>query len=302
MRSTLRRRWAWAALTLACGAGACRRSPPSSAGAAVQLAAIEVIAHGWTAQSVAPSPRELRGWIVQALPRDGALVATAGGAARGPVYQLRLEVGLVGVGPGEGEDAPGQAALAVGVRARAIPRPPAEGRVLQSNLAVRLPAGRAAVAQALREATRRTVEGAVQALTFQAELLVGSEPRLLAALQRERGDRLGEAVETAAWRRCHAAVPRLLVLLRHDDPAIADRVIGALVAIGDRRALPALTRLARFEDTARLAKLIDAIATFGGDEARHYLEFVARGHPDPDIAAMAREARARMSVTTPHSR
>jgi len=307
VRSTPRRRWAWAAATLlACGAGACRRSPPSRAGAVVQLAAIEVIAHGWTAQSVAPSPRELRGWIVQALPRDGALVATAGGAARGPVYQLRLEVGLVGVGPGEGPGegaaAPGRAALAVGVRARAIPRPPAEGRVLQSNLAVRLPGGRAATGQALREVTLRTVEGAVQALTFQAELLVGSEPRLLAALQREQGERLGQAVETAAWRRCRAAVPRLLVLLRHDDPAIADRVIGALVAIGDRRALPVLTRLARFEDTARLAKLIDAIATLGGDEARHYLEFVARGHPDPDIAAMAREALARMSVATPHSR
>lgn len=277
-----------------CGALACRRLPAPGTRAGVKVAAIEVKAHGWKTAGTAPSPGELRAWIVGALPRAGVLAEGAGPAAKGLVYQLRVEVGLVALS-GEGDAAAvGQPALALGVRARAAPRAAGRGPVLQSNLAVRLPARDAGVARALREVTRRAVEGAVQELRSRAELLVGSDQRLLVALQEQRPDRLTDAIDTAAWRRSRAAVPRLIALLRHDQEVIADRAIGALAAIGDRRAVPALTRLARFEDTARLAKLLDAVGTLGGDEARRYLAFVARGHPDPDLATMAREALARM--------
>ncbi|MBK8482174.1 MAG: HEAT repeat domain-containing protein [Proteobacteria bacterium] len=282
------------AAVLICGALACRRSAVSRARAAVEVAAIEVKAQGWRTAGAAPSPGELRAWIAAALPREGVLAEGAGRAAEALVYQLRVEVGLVALSAEEDAGADDPPALGLGVRARATPRAAGRGPILQSNLAVRLPAGHGGGARALREVTRRAVEGSVQELRLRAELLVGSEQRLLAALKEQRSDRLTDAIDTAAWRRSRAAVPRLIALLRHDHEAIADRAIGALAAIGDRSAVPALTRLARFEDTARLAKLLDAVGALGGDEARRYLAFVARGHPDPDLATMAREALARM--------
>ena len=293
MRSAARCVWPAVVFAAAGALLACQRAHVPNRETALHITAVEIRVHGGAAQRALPAAGELRQWVTAALRRGGAVLNAPHPAATRFAYRLQLELGWVDLGASAGEGAAADPTLGLAVRALASPLRPDQNRPLQGNLALRLPAGPTALAGALRMATRRAVEGAMDELSYQGALLGGSEARLLAALERERGERLGHAVETAAWRRCGAAVPRLMALLRHEDEAVADRAIGALAAIGDRRAVPALTRLARFEETGRLAKLIDAIATLGGAEAHRYLEFVARGHPEPDLAAMAREALAR---------
>ena len=132
-------------------------------------------------------------------------------------------------------------------------------------------------------------------LVFQAGLSVANKERLVAALSKTRDtQKLAAAVDIVAVRRVSGAVPSLIKLLSHEKSSVVDRAVGALIAIGDRRAVKPLTRLSKFQDTARLAKLLDGIASLGGDDATSYLKFVASGHDDEDIRFMATEALERM--------
>ena len=47
-------------------------------------------------------------------------------------------------------------------------------------------------------------------------------------------------------------------------------------------------------DRREMRKILDAIALLGGDEAADYLGFVADGHEDPEIRALATAARQRL--------
>jgi len=204
------------------------------------------------------------------------------------VYELTVELGV-----SERQPAAGGAAKPVFlVAARARVPAKLEGNVLQAS-ALRTLDSRPDAA-ALRRRLRRTVEGVADDLVFQAKLSVGPPQLVIAALRRKDVPRLIAAVEIAGVRKLRGAVPRLVSLLGHSDARVADRCIGALVAIGDRRAVRPLARAAAFDDTERLAKVIDAIAALGGKEAVRFLEFVATGHPDADLRNMAREALARM--------
>lgn len=104
-----------------------------------------------------------------------------------------------------------------------------------------------------------------------------------------------EAIHVAAERRLRVAVPALIDLLGSDDDRLRDRALGALVAIGDRRAVKPVTRFARFDDTANLPKAIDALGSLGGDEARAYLEFVVSSG-DEDMRELARDALRRLDA------
>jgi hypothetical protein len=149
----------------------------------------------------------------------------------------------------------------------------------------------------LETAVAKAVSLVLEDLLFQARLDVGPEEALVAALSQKDLERLRSAVEIAAVRRSKKSVPALIGLLRHPEEEVADRAIGALAAIGDRRAVRPLTRLVEFKDTARLAKLLDAIGTLGGAEAQNFLEFVATGHEDADIRSLAKEALERLQRT-----
>ena len=93
-----------------------------------------------------------------------------------------------------------------------------------------------------------------------------------------------------AERKDPRAVPAVLRRLKSDDSAERDRAIGALAAIGDRRAVRPLTEVAKFNDLTDLPKVLDALATIGGPEARSYLEFVASGHESSEMRDLAKEA------------
>lgn len=269
---------------------ACRKTPgPRSAANRLRIAGLELhVASGLPALTGGVGKVELERWVREEIARGPSLLlereeAKSEGLAgrdRGAV-RLRVKVGRVG-------DHEGQSVGMVSVsarRARAI-----DGPSLQSSVAFPL----AGTNKRQRERLRRAVAQAVSDVDFQAMLSFGGEKQVLDALTRlEDEHRILSAIDVAALKKVRRAVPILVRLLKHRDERVADRAVGALVAIGDRRAVGPLTRLAKFEDTEKVAKLIDGIAALGGAEARSYLEFVAGGHPDPDIRDLASEALRR---------
>jgi len=222
------------------------------------------------------APGTVKGWIVKTLGASGAVQLVD---RPGPdVYGLRVELGVA---------TRGKEHVAL-VAARGDVPGGVDRVILQASVVHTLSRADAA-------SLRKVVETVTRDIAFQAGLAVGAPEKAVRVLETEKDpQRLAAAVEIAAVRRLKAAVPALIKLLRHKDPAVADRTIGALVAIGDRRAVKPLTRLSRFSDTEKMAKIIDGIGSLGGKEAQDWLELVASGHEDADIRNLAREALERM--------
>lgn len=171
--------------------------------------------------------------------------------------------------------------------------------------------GNAVVARAHLE---RALDDVVGGLAGLARIHFGGDAALLAALDGTTGttpnlvgpggaagpggsaanEIRAEAMRVAALRKDRAAVPRLIALLRSDDGKTRDRALGALVEIGDRRAVKPITELAKFQDVVELPKVIDAMGSLGGEEARAYLEFVLSAHDDSEIKQLAQAALQRL--------
>lgn len=88
--------------------------------------------------------------------------------------------------------------------------------------------------------------------------------------------------------------PRVRALLGSSDPRIAAAAITCVVAIGDREAVAAMTAGIDFQDHERMRVAIEAASALGGEEARQFLDFVATGHPDPDVKEHAADALERL--------
>jgi HEAT repeat protein len=199
---------------------------------------------------------------------------------------LKLELGI---GSGSSVGKSGRVVLAA---ASAVP-PTMDGIVLTSSSMLPLAKGKRGDEEASAK-IKAVVVGSVAALGVQARLLTGPEINLLRILAEPKHQHLAPAIEITAGRQTKAAVPQLIRLLDHEDERIGDRAIGALVSIGDQRAVKPLTRYGKFQGTKRIAKVIDGVAMLGGGEAVDYLSFVAVAHDDPDIRNLAREALQRM--------
>ncbi len=115
-----------------------------------------------------------------------------------------------------------------------------------------------------------------------------------AALSADGGELRDEAIHAAGERRLREEAPVLLKLLDDPDERTRDAALGALIAIGDRRAVTALTRSRSLRDRREMRKIIEAVSILGGQEADDYLSFVAASHDDDDIRAAAAAARERM--------
>lgn len=271
---------AFALLALSCP----RRQPPEGAAPAVALGKLDV------RDATGPSARvatreELRAHIEKHLKKSRQFVENKG--ADRTVYDLRVELGVRVAEPGA-------------VALVSVDGTPRRGAVrLHATVVDRFGSADASRAQQ-RAHLLAAVDRALSEIAFQAEVSVAPPARVAELLRRERDPpRLAAAVEIAAMRRVRAAVPALIALLGDERTEVSDRAIGALVEIGDRRAVKPLTRLAKPRDTARLAKVVDAIGTLGGPEAISYLEFVAVGHEDADIRNLAREALERIRRAQP---
>ncbi len=139
----------------------------------------------------------------------------------------------------------------------------------------------------------------MKTLGARVRLLLGDSASLLDALGSPEPELREEAVRLAAERKEKRAVPALVKLLSSEDLVLRDRAIGALAMIGDRRAVRPLTEVARFRDVSDLPKVLDALAAIGGEEARVYIDFVATGHEDSDMRALAKAALQRLDRRKP---
>lgn len=115
-----------------------------------------------------------------------------------------------------------------------------------------------------------------------------------AALVADGGLLRDEAIRAAGERQLRDEGPVLLQLLDDPDERTRDAALGALIALGDRRAVATLTRSRSLRDRREMHKIIEAVSILGGQEADDYLSFVAASHDDDDIRAAASAARERM--------
>ncbi len=115
-----------------------------------------------------------------------------------------------------------------------------------------------------------------------------------AALVADGGELREEAIRAVAERKLGDEAPVLLKLLDDPEERTRDAALGALIALGDRRAVSVLTRSRSLRDRREMRKIIEAVAILGGQEADDYLSFVAASHDDDDIRAAAAAARERM--------
>lgn len=208
---------------------------------------------------------------------------------RGATLRVELAAGLRRTRAGEEEFAAIVTARAPGI---------AGGQALEASTVAPLREKGKPVAKPSEALRRRhvwrTLDHAVTGWLYQAKLLGAPEQALAAGLADKDPDRLLHAIEICALRKSKACAPGLIALLKHDDRRVADRSIGALVLVGDRRAVKPLTKLAKFRDSARVAQVIDAIGSLGGGDAKAFLEFVADGHRNATVRDMARQALARL--------
>ena len=117
---------------------------------------------------------------------------------------------------------------------------------------------------------------------------------LRAAIAADGGELRLEAIRAIGERHLTSESATLLALLDDPDETTSDAALGALIALGDRRAVTALTRSRSLRDRREMRKIIEAIAILGGQEADDYLSFVASSHDDEEIRAEAAAARARL--------
>jgi hypothetical protein len=145
-------------------------------------------------------------------------------------------------------------------------------------------------AAAVRAHQQHAVELVVGAAMRGAQLWLGPAKAARAAIGGKDDELRDEALRIAGERHDHEAVPAIIALLPNQDVDVRDRAIGALAEIGDPGAAKPLTALAKFGDVEQLVKIIDALSRIGGPEAVAYLEFVASGHPVPEIRELAKKA------------
>lgn len=225
--------------------------------------------------------------MVRAALRDGSVTWSDEGAG----YRLRVEYALDRV------EVADQGVLRAAVLLRLEPGEGLESVPLEStgvvehSYAARDRPGHERVSRHLGQALGDVGKG----LLLQTRLLVGKSQDLVRALQDADPQVRDVAIRLAGVRKERLAVDTLLLLLRSPDERVSDAAIGALVAIGDRRAVRPLCERSRLGDAQGVAKVMDGIAALGGDEARAYLELVGSGHDNPEIRSMAKAALERMS-------
>jgi hypothetical protein len=223
---------------------------------------------------------------------SGLVVREDGGTRSGDVagarYKLRVEVDL-GLGR---DDKAKKGAMRALVQARLRPVGAELGALSfeQSAVAERVFDLDKAGEPAWQAHVERAIGDVLAGVGARVKLAAGDVHALVAALDSSDEDLRQEGMRLAAERRESATVPGLIKLLKTEDHATRDRAIGALAAIGDKRAVRPLTEAAHFRDIIDLPKVLDALATIGGPEARSYLVFVASGHESPEIRDLAKQA------------
>src|SRR5438132_3270910 len=152
----------------------------------------------------------------------------------------------------------------------------------------------AARTAAFEIALRTALDDAARGLAWQLE----SRRKTDDELARDLGDadpRVRDyAIRALADRRSPAVVPQLIARLEDDNPAVALRAVGALVAIGDRRAVEPLIEMTRKRPPQLVAQVLYALASLGGPTAEAFLYTLESGAPDDEVRRAATEALAEL--------
>ena len=139
-----------------------------------------------------------------------------------------------------------------------------------------------------------TVWRAAQALIAKEAIRTGAPGVVVDAVKSSDPELVRWALDVVRERKLTEAFDAVAPLLGSDDRDLRGRAVGALVGIGDPRAVDAMANAVEFTDHDMLEMVIEAVTAFGGEDARVYLDFVASGHPDQKIRQRATEALARV--------
>jgi hypothetical protein len=221
-----------------------------------------------------------------------ATSAPDGGPER-PVVRVRADVAIESAEVGNQGAA--RARVLMYLRSRPAEAPGAIDEALNGGGEQRYAVGQVRDRPALFQRLVLRVSGdLIGGFAARRKLHVGSPDQVHAALTADAGDLREEAIRVAGERKLAQEVPALLALLNDPDESIRDAALGALIQIGDRRAVSELTRTRSLRDRREMRKIIEAIATLGGQEALDYLSFVAESHDDEEIRSEAAAAKARV--------
>ena len=283
------------AALLALASAGCKHAPPPAPPRAVLGA---IVVHDVTPAEDAPAHVDVAA-LAAAL--RGRLLATDqfdrdaadGGAAERPVTRVEVQIAI----DAAEVEARGLARAHVALRFATRPQdgPGALDERLEGTgeqqYAVRARMDKSALFAALVE---RVAGDLLDGFATRRRLERGSAAALHAAMVADGGELRLEAIRLIRERRLTSEAPTLLTLLDDPDEPIRDAALGALIALGDRRAVTALTRSRSLRDRHEMSKIIQAISILGGDEADDYLSFIASSHDDEEIRAEAKAARERM--------
>jgi len=151
------------------------------------------------------------------------------------------------------------------------------------------PAARHAAFDAALDAAMRE---AVTALKDQIEARRKTDEQLIADLSSQEARARDYAIRVLADRRSPAAVPQLIERLQDPNPDVARRAAGALIAVGDRRAVRPLIEITRKRRPEDVGPILYAIGSLGGSEAEAFLFTLESGSPDEEIRRAAQGAYA----------
>jgi len=143
---------------------------------------------------------------------------------------------------------------------------------------------------AFKTALEMALRDAVGALGAQIDAKHKSDEELLKDLNAADPRVRDYAIRMLADRRSQAAVPELIARLQDPTPEIARRAAGALIAIGDRRAVKPLIELTRHRRPEDVGPILYAIASLGGPEAEAFLFTLESGAADEETRRAARGA------------
>lgn len=157
------------------------------------------------------------------------------------------------------------------------------------------PARDADIDRAISDHIAATVAKAGQELIEEEGLRTGPADDIVAALGSSSVDTQLWALALVRDRRLAAAYDRVIALLDSSESDVRETAVGALIAIGDQRAVGVLADKVELSDYPFLRVVIEAASALGGEEAESFLEFVATGHPDREIRERATQALERLS-------
>ena len=286
------------AIALATLCAACKSTPPPGAISIGMLTVSDANLAG--NPELSESAAQVRRELQTALESTGHFILREGGDAR-----VRLEIDQArrvlapepNVAPGQIPPEREMADVAVSVELT-LPGAAGDSERLLAEGEARRPTGAddaldpAARAAAFDASLDAALHEAVVALNYQIEARKKTDAALVADLSSPDARLRDYAIRVLADRRSPAAVPSLVLRLQDENDNVARRAVGALVAIGDRRAVPPLIEMTRRRRPEQVRPILYALGSLGGSEAEAFLFTLESGSPDEEVRRAARDAFA----------